>query len=79
MLDMLRKNGLAVADMFFQTAQDRVRPTGGAAAAAQEGEGLKAVAGEYVTTQHKPVKVEGRMKKWKEKRTMGTKNIKWGK
>ena len=39
----------------------------------------KALAGEYVTTQHKPVNVEGRMKKWKEKRTMGTKNIKRGK
>ena len=37
----------------------------------------KALAGEYVTTQHKPVIGEVRMKKWKEKRTMGTK--KWGK
>ena len=31
----------------------------------------KAPAGEYVTTQHKPVIFEVRMKKWKEKRTMG--------
>ena len=38
-----------------------------------------ALAGEYVTTQHKPVTVEGRMKKWKEQVTMGPKNIKWGK
>ena len=39
----------------------------------------KALAGEYVTTQHKPVVFEVRMKKWKEKRTMGPKNIKWWK
>ena len=37
----------------------------------------KALAGEYVTKQeHKPVAFEVRMKKWKEKRTMGSKNIK---
>ena len=39
----------------------------------------KALVGEYVTTQHKPVVFEVRMKKWKEKRTMGPMNIKWGK
>ncbi len=39
----------------------------------------KALAGEYVTTQHKPVVFEVRMNKWKEKRTMGPKNIKWWK
>ena len=33
----------------------------------------------YVTTQHKPVVFEVRMKKWKEKRIMGQKNIKWWK
>ena len=38
-----------------------------------------ALAGENVTTQHKPVVFEVRMKKWKEKRTMGPKNIKWWK
>ena len=37
----------------------------------------KELAGEYVTTQHKPVVFEVCMKKWKEKRTMGPKNIKW--
>ena len=37
----------------------------------------KALAGEYVTIQHKPVVFEVRMKKWKEKRTMGPNNIKW--
>ena len=36
----------------------------------------KALAGEYVITQHKPVVFEIRMKKWKEKRTMGPTNIK---
>ena len=36
----------------------------------------KALAGEYVTTQHKPVLFEVRMKKWKETRTMGPNNIK---
>ena len=37
----------------------------------------KALAGEYVITQHKPVVFEVRMKKWKEKKTiMGPKNIK---
>ena len=39
----------------------------------------KALAVEYVTKQHKPVKVEGRMKKWREQVRMGPKNIKWGK
>ena len=37
----------------------------------------KALAGAYVTTQHKPVVFEVRMKKWK--MTMGPKNIKWSK
>ena len=35
----------------------------------------KALAGEYVTTQHQPVVVEVRMEKWKEKRIMGPKYI----
>ena len=39
----------------------------------------KALAGEYVTTQHKLDVIEVRMKKWKEKRAMGPKNIKWWK
>ena len=34
----------------------------------------KALAGEYVTTQHTPVVFEDRIKKWKEKRTMGPKH-----
>ena len=58
LVEMLRRNGLAVADTFFQkneshiityrngrTAQDRARPTGGAATAAQDGEGLQIVGG----------------------------------
>ncbi len=35
----------------------------------------KALAGEYVTTQHNPVVFKARIKKWKEKRTMGPTNI----
>ena len=38
LVEMLRKNGLAVSGMFFQTAQNRVRPNCGAATAAQDGE-----------------------------------------
>ena len=37
------------------------------------------LAAEYVSTQHKPVVFEVRMKKWKEKKSMGPKNIKWWK
>ena len=59
-----------------RTAQDRARPTGGAATAAREGEGLQTLVGDYVTTQHKPVVFEVRVKKWKMKRTMGPHNIK---
>ena len=58
-----------------RTAQDRARPTGGEATAAREGEGLQTLVGDYVTTQHKPVVFEVRVKKWKEKRTMGPTNI----
>ena len=90
LMEMLRRNGLAVAGTFFQKKESHkityrsgrhktARPTGGAATAAQEGEILQTVAGEYVTTQHKRVVFEVRMKKWKEKRTMGPKNIKWWK
>ena len=62
-----------------RTAQYRARPTGGAATAAQEGDGLQSVGRRDVTTQHKPVVFEVCMKKCKEKRTMGPKNIKWWK
>ena len=37
----------------------------------------KALAGGYVKTQQKTVVFEVRMNNWKEKRTMGPKNIKW--
>ena len=47
-----------------RTAQDRARPTGGAATAAQESEGLQSVGGRVW---------------WKDKRTTGPKNIKWWK
>ena len=68
-----------------RTAQDRARPTGGAATSTQEGEALQSIggrrslAGEYVTTQRKPVVFEVRMKKWKEMRTMGPRKVSGGK
>ena len=39
----------------------------------------KALAGEYVTIQQKPVVFEVRMKTWRDKRTMGPNTIKWWK
>ena len=61
------------------TAQDRARPTGGAATSAQEGEGLQSVGGRVCHHTAKPVVFEVRMKKWKEMRTMGPTNSKWWK
>ena len=62
-----------------RTAQDRARPTGGAATAAQEGEGLQSVAGRVCHHTAQTGRLEVRMKKWKEKRTMGPTNSKWWK
>ena len=89
LVEMLRRNGLAVAGTFFQkkeshkityrsgrhkteldllvVRQQQIRRV----------KDCRALAGEYATTQHKPVFFEVRMKKWKEKRTMGPKNFKW--
>ena len=84
-------NGLAVAGTFFQkkgephnhlqerTAQDRTRPTGGAATSAQEGEALQSVGGRVCHHTAKPVVFEVRMKKWMDMRTMGPTNSKWWK
>ena len=49
-----------------RTAQDRAQPTGGTTTAAVDGEGLQSV-----DQWAKSVVFEVRMKKWKEKRTMG--------
>ena len=50
-----------------RTAYDRARPTGGAAIAVRRVKDRKALPGEYITTQHKPVVFEVRMTKRKEK------------
>ena len=74
LVEMLRRNGLAVEGMIFQkkerhkipagaAAQDRARSTGGAATAARECEGLQSLGGRASTTQCKPVVFEVRMKK----------------
>ena len=90
LVEMLRRNGLAVAGTFFQKKIESHKITYRSGRHKTELDLLvvrqqqlgrvkdfKALAGEYVTTQHKPVDFEVRMKKWKEKRTMGPKNIKW--
>ena len=90
-MDMLRSNGLAVEGMFFQTKEShkityrsgRHKTELDLLVVRQQQlrrvKDCKALAGEYVTTQHKPVVFEVRMKKWKEKRTMGPNNNKWWK
>ena len=84
---MLRRNGLAVAGTFFQTKEShkityrsgRHKTELDLLVVRQQQlrrvKDCKALAGEYVTTQHKPVVFEVRMKKWKEKTTMGPTNI----
>ena len=85
LVEMLR-NGLAVSGTFFQHESHKITYRNGRhkseldllVVRQQQLRRVKdcnALAGEYVTTHHKPV----RMKKWKEKRTMGPKNIKWWK
>ena len=91
LVEMLRRNGLAVAGTFFLKKEShkityrsgRHKTQLDLLVVRQQQLGrvkdCKAFAGEYVTTQHKPVVFEIHMKKWKEKRTMGPKNIKWWK
>ena len=91
LVEMLRRNGLVVAGTFFQkkeshkiTYRSGRHKTQLDILVVQQQQlrrvkDCKALAGEYVTTQHKPVVFEVRMKKWKEKRTTGPKNIKWWK
>ena len=90
-METLRRNELAVAGTFFQKKEShkityrsgRHKTELDLLVVRQQQlrrvKNCKALAGEYVTTQHKPVAFEVRMKKWKEKRTMGPKNIKWWK
>ena len=70
---LLQEEGEPQNHLKERTAQDRAQQQ------VRRVNGCKALAGEYVTTHHKPVVFEVRMKKWKEKRTMGPKNIKWWK
>ena len=90
LVEMLRRNGLAVAGTFFQKESHTITYRSGRHKTEcdllvvwqqhlRRVKDCKALAGEYVTTQHKPVVFEVRMKKWKEKRTMGPKNINWWK
>ena len=91
LVEMLRRNGLAVAGTFFRKKEShkityrsgRHKTELDLLVVRQQQlrrvKDCKALPGEYVTTQHKPVVFEVRVKKWKEKRTMGPKNIKWWK
>ena len=86
-VEMLRRNGLAVAGTFFQKKEShkityrsgRHKTELDLLVVRQQHlrrvKDCEALAGEYVTTQHKPVVFGVHMKKWKEKRTMGPKNI----
>ena len=85
LVEMLRRNGLAFAGTFFQKKEShKITYRSGwhktelylLVVRQQQLRKVNALAGEYVTTQHKPVVFEVRMKKWTEKRTMGPKNIK---
>ena len=86
-MEILKRNRLAVAGTFFQKESHKITYRSGRHKTEldilvvrqqhlRREKYCKALAGEYVTTQHKPVVFEVRMKKWKEKRTMGPKNIK---
>ena len=91
LVEMLRRNGLAVAGHVLpeegepqnhlqeRTAQDRARPTGGAATSAQEGEALQSIGGRVCHHTAKPIVFEVRMKNWNEMRTMEPTNSKWWK
>ena len=82
LVEMLRRNGLAVAGTFFQKKEShKITYRSGRHKTEldllvvrhqqlRRVKDCKALAGEYVTTQHKPVVFEVRMKKWKEKRTI---------
>ena len=82
---MLRRYGLAVAGTFFQKKKShKITYRSGRHKTEldllmvrqqqlRRVNDCKALTGEYVTTQHKPVVVEVRMKKWKEKQDNGAK------
>ena len=79
----MRRNGLVVADTFFQKKEShKITYRSGLHRTEldilvvrqqqlRRVKDCKALVGEYVTTQRKPVVVEVRMKKWKERGTVG--------
>ena len=91
LVEMVRRNGLAVAGTFCQKKEShKITYRSGMhkteldlLVVRQQQLGrmkdCKTIAGEYVTTQHKPVVFEVRMKKWKQMRIVGPKKIKWRK
>ena len=91
LVEMLRMNRMAVAGTFFQKKESHTITHRSGRHKTEldllmvrqqqlrKVKDCSALAGEYVTTQHKPVVFEVRMKKWKDKRTLGPKNIKWWK
>ena len=91
LVEMLRMNGLAVVGTFFQkTESHEITYRSGRHKTEldllvvwqqqlRRVKHCKALAGEYVTTQQEPVVFEVRVKKWKERRTLGPNNIKWWK
>ena len=86
LVEMLMRNGLVVADTFFQKKESHkityrsglYRTELDLMVVRQQQlrrvKDCKALVGEYVTTQHKPVVFEVRMKKWKERGTVGGKD-----
>ena len=82
LVEMLRRNGLAVAGTFFQKKESHIITYRSGRHKTEldlqvvrqqqlrRVKDCKALAGEYVTTQHTPVVFEVRMKKWKGKRTI---------
>ena len=83
--DMLKRNGLAVAGTFhkityrsgrYKTELDLLFVWHQQLRKVKD---CKVLAEEYVTTHQKSVVFDIRMKKWKEKRTMGQNDIKWWK
>ena len=81
-MEMLWRNGLAVVGTFFQKKEShKITYRSGRHETEidllvvrqqqlRRVKDCKAFGGEYVTTQHKPVVFEVRMKKWEEMRTM---------
>ena len=79
----MRRNGLVVADTFFQKKESHnisyrsgLHRTELDLLVVRQQQlrrvmDCKALVGEYVTTHHKPVVFEVRMKKWKERETVG--------